>query len=84
MGFTLDTSHFEMSELNATAVLNTAESKKKKERERRQKKRSEKILEKKQKKKWGERGGERGRYEKEKNEMKRTIFHVRHFGHLPF
>ena len=32
---TLDTSHFEMSELNASALSNAAESKKKRQRQRR-------------------------------------------------
>ena len=54
----METSHFEMSELNASQLRNTAESKKKKEKERRQKKRSEKILEQKRKRTWGKRGGE--------------------------
>ena len=35
MYVTLDTSHFEMSELNALVPKNTAESKKEKKRERR-------------------------------------------------
>ena len=54
MFVTLDTSHFEMSELNSVAPENAAESKKeKRERERGEKRRSEKILEQKKKKTWG-------------------------------
>ena len=44
MAVTLDTSHFEMSELNASASLNTAESKKEK-RKRGTKRSSEKMRE---------------------------------------
>ena len=56
---TLDTFHFEMSELNSVAPENAAESKKEK-RERGEKRRSEKILEHKRKKKWGKGRRERG------------------------
>ena len=83
MFVTLDTSHFEMSELNALVPKNTAESKKEK-RERGEKRRSEKILEQKKEEEMGKWEKREGRCEKKKNELKRTVCHVRHFGHLPF
>ena len=64
--------------------MKTLQSQKKKT-EGGEKRRSEKILEQKKKKKWGK--GRREReviVEKKKDEMKRTLKHGRHFGHVPF
>jgi len=45
MSATLETSHFEMSELNASARSNTAESKKKKREEQSKEEKSERMRE---------------------------------------
>ena len=66
MVVTLDTSHFEMSELNALAPLNAAESKKKRERQEQRKEVREWIRKNSRAKKG--RRMDRGRCEKKKED----------------